>query len=134
MMDDDAGWSLTGDGHLEGPGDELGVLVGRHGPADDLPRADVEDDGKEEEAGPGRDIGDVGHPATIGSRGGEVPLQEVGRRPGPVVTSSGPAELPPGHALKVGFAHEPSHLVAPHRFVLFVDQLARDPAIAIGLA
>jgi hypothetical protein len=134
MVDDHTLRSLSGDGHLEGPGDELGVLVGRHRPPDDLPRADVEDDGKEEEAGPGRDVGDVGHPPAVGSRCGEVPLQEVGSWSSPVVPSSGPTELPPGHALEVGHPHEPGHLMAPHHLVVAVDQLARDPAIAIGLA
>jgi hypothetical protein len=133
MMDDDTGWSLTGDGHLEGPGDELGVLVGRHRPPHHLPRADVEDDRQEQESGPGGDVGDVGHPPTVGSRGAEVPLQEVRSRSGPVVSSSGPTELPPGHTLEMGQAHEPGDLMAPDHFVVFVDQLARDPAIAIGL-
>ena len=131
-MDDDAGRPAPSHGHLEGSGHELGVLVGRHGPADHLAGEDIEHGGQEQEAGPGGHVGDVSDPPLVGSRGCEVPVQEIGGRSGPVVSPGGPTELPPGHSLELGLSHETSHPVSPHLFSLFVDQLGGDPAIPIG--
>lgn len=78
VVDDDTFRALAGDRHLERPAHQFCGLPGRHRPPEQLPRADVEDDGQEEEARPGRDIGDVGDPALLGRLGREIPIEEVG--------------------------------------------------------
>jgi len=133
MVDHDTIWTLAGDSHLEGSGDELGVLVRRHRPPHDLTGEDVEHHGQEEEAGPCRDIRDVGHPPLARSGRGEVTLHEVRRRPGPLVSAGGATELAPGHALDAGVDHEPGHPVASHFLVVLFDQFGPDAPIAIGL-
>ena len=132
VMDDDAVGLLAGDGHLERPRHQLGVLVGRHRPAHHLAGIDVEDHGQEQEAGPRRHVGDVGHPAMVGPRSREVALEEVRCGPGPVVSPGRAAELAPGHALEVRFLHEASDAVAPRLLAVLVDQLGSDAPIAIG--
>src|SRR5205807_10280496 len=42
--------------HVEGVEDEVGAQVRRHRPAHDAAAPGIEDDGKVEEAGPGRDV------------------------------------------------------------------------------
>jgi len=134
MVHHDTVWTLAGDGHLQGPGDELGVLVGRHRPAHDPAGEDVEHHGQEQESRPGGHVGDVGHPPLPRSRGGEVSLHEVGRRAGPLVSAGGATELAPGHALDAGVVHQPGHPVGSHLLVVLCDQLGPDAPIAIGLS
>jgi len=133
VVDDDTIRTLAGDGHLEGSGDELGVLVGRHRPAHDPPGEDIEDDRQEQEARPRGDVGDVGHPPLPRSRGGEVTFHEIRGGTGPLVAAGGAAELAPGHALDAGAVHQPGYPVASHILVVLFDQLGSDAPIAIGL-
>jgi hypothetical protein len=133
MMDHDTDRTLAGDGHLQGPRDELRVLVRRHGPPHDPTGEDIEHHGQEQEARPGGDVGDVGHPPLSRSGRGEVTLHEVGGGTGPLVSAGGAAERPPGHALDAGVAHEPGYPVASHVLVVFFDQLGPHASIAIGL-
>ena len=58
---------------------ELGAQVRRHRPADDAAAPDIEHDGQVEEARPGRDVGDVGHPELVRAVGREVPIDQIGR-------------------------------------------------------
>jgi len=134
VVHDDPGGSLTGNGHPQGLGDELGVLVSRHGPADHLPREDVEDDGEEQEARPGGDVGDVGHPALVGSGGTEVALHEVRGGTGPVVSPGGATELPSRHPLELGLCHKPGHPVPTHVLAVLLDELGGHPPVSVGLS
>ena len=67
--------------HVERVEDELGAQMRRHRPADDAPAPRVEHDGEVEEAGPRRDVGDVGDPELVGPGRREVAVDEIGRGP-----------------------------------------------------
>jgi hypothetical protein len=60
--------AALGERHVERVKDEVGAQVRRHRPADDATAPRVEDNGEVQEAGPGRDVRDVGDPELI--RGG----------------------------------------------------------------
>ena len=134
MVHDDVCGPAPADGHAQCPGDDLGLEAGRHGPADNAPAEDVQNDRQEDEALPGRDVGDVGHPSPVRPRGGEVPVDEVGDRLIALVPAGRAAEPAPGDALDPGLAHQPCHPVATDLLALAVGELGRDPAVAVGAA
>ena len=74
--------AALGERHVERVEDEVGAQVRRHRPADDATAPRVEDDGQVQEAGPGRDVRDVGDPELIGTGGDELALDQIGCRPG----------------------------------------------------
>ena len=78
MMDDGVGSALR-ERHVEGTEHQLGPQVRLQGPADDASRPDIEHAGEVEQAGPRRDVGDVGDPEAVRPRGGEL----AGDRPDP---------------------------------------------------
>jgi hypothetical protein len=53
-------------------------LAVAHGPADQSPAIEIPHPSQVELALSGHELGDVGHPALIGSAGGEVTLEEIG--------------------------------------------------------
>jgi len=66
------------DGHLEGIEREVGTQRGRDPPAHDAATEGVDDEGRIAEAAWGPDIGEVGHPETVGSVRAEGAMHEVG--------------------------------------------------------
>ncbi len=81
MMDDGRRPTLA-EGHVEGVEHQAGAQMVGHGPADDAPAEDVEHHSKIEEAGRGRDVGNVGDPQMVGRRRLEVAIDQVGRGSG----------------------------------------------------
>jgi len=72
--------STAGDAHGDRVGDDLGLEVVAHRPADDPARVDVGHDGEEEVALARLDIGDVRTPLLVGPGRGEIALEAVRRR------------------------------------------------------
>ena len=72
---------VGGDRHVEGVEDQLGSHVARHRPADDEPAEHVDDDRDVQEARPGRDVRDVGHPQPIRARRRKFRLTRSGAGP-----------------------------------------------------
>ena len=71
--------------HVQGIEHELGVQAGGHRPADDAAAERIECDGQVEEAGPRRNVGDIGHPQHVRARRLELAVHPVERaRRGPV--------------------------------------------------
>ena len=66
--------------HVEGAQHELGPQVRGHRPPDHAPAERIQRDGEVEEPGPGRNVGDVGHPQAVGGLDREVPIHEGARR------------------------------------------------------
>ena len=64
-------------GHVEGVEDEGGGHGAGRLPADQAAGEDVDDEGDIDDTRPGRAVGEVGHPQGVGTRGGEVPVDEV---------------------------------------------------------
>jgi len=56
-----------------------GAQGARHSPAHDPAAEGVDDEGDEAEAGPGRDVGDVGEPEAVWGGRAEGALHEIGR-------------------------------------------------------
>jgi hypothetical protein len=73
VVDDAIGTALP-DGHVQRIQDEARSKVVGHRPADHTATERVDDDGQEQEAGPGWDVRDVGHPELVNGRRGEVAL------------------------------------------------------------
>jgi hypothetical protein len=63
-MDDIVGTPLL-DGHVQSRQNQLFAEMGRHRQPHDLATPDVHHDRQIEEAGPGRNVGDVRHPQLI---------------------------------------------------------------------
>ena len=86
----------------------------RHSPADDLPRVDVDHEGDEDEAIPGRDVGQVCDPELVGPRRREVALHEI-RWTHRRVVADRRLELPAAnHALEAHPLHQPLHRAPRH--------------------
>jgi hypothetical protein len=64
--------------HVQGVEHQLRVQGRRHRPADDAAAERIECDRQLEEAGPGRNVGDIGHPQQVRALGGEVALDQIG--------------------------------------------------------
>src|SRR4030095_3138720 len=71
MMDHGGGPPLR-HSHVESIEHQLSAQVRRHRPADYAATPRIEDDSQIEEAGPGRDVGDIRHPELIRPGRGEI--------------------------------------------------------------
>ena len=134
MVYDDVDRAAALHRHAQRVGDELGALVGRHRPADDPAAEDIDDDGQEQKARPGRDVGDVSDPALVGSGGGEVAGEQVGSWTGSVIAARRATEPAAGHAGEAAASHQASYAVTPDDVATTVAELGADTSIAIGLA
>jgi len=76
---------------------------------------------QEQEASPGGDVGDVGHPELIRARRRKVPVHQVRRGPGSLGPERGMRPLPRTHALDLGLSHHPGHPVQAGRGTPFLE-------------
>lgn len=129
-MDDSEGSSPV-DGHVESLKDELRPQVSLHGPADHAPAARIEHDCEEEEARPGRDLGDVRHPEPVRTLDDETALNEVGRHRCTLAADGGGDEAATAHSTQARRTHEASDALAPQPRPL-VDELGVNPGHAVG--
>jgi hypothetical protein len=67
--------------HVQRLEHELGSEMVGHRPAHDPPAERVEHHRQEQKTRPGRDVGDIGDPQTVGGIGHELALHQIGRRP-----------------------------------------------------
>jgi hypothetical protein len=93
-------------GHVQGVQHQLRAQVCGHGPTDHAPAPGVQHDRQEEEAGRGRDVGNVGHPEAIGAGRVKLPLDEIRRGRRGRVAACGDERPAPAHALQAGGAHQ----------------------------
>jgi len=132
LLDGVAGLVTPPQGHLQRVEDQLGALGGGRGPAHDGPRVQVDDERDVHDAGPGGHASEVGYPAPVRGRGGEVAPQQVGR-PRMAIVGDGGTDLPatphPGDAQ---LAHQPLHGAPGDRDAL-PAQLAPDLERAVDL-
>jgi hypothetical protein len=98
--------------HVERGEGKLGAQVRFHGPANYPPAPGVQHDREIQKAGPDRYVRDVRHPQPIGPRGGELPLDEIRRRPGRGIPDCRPELLAAAHAVQARGAHQPSDALA----------------------
>jgi hypothetical protein len=81
------------------------VQAGSHRPADDAAAERIECDCQIEEAGPRRNVGDIGHPQHVRALGGEVALDQIGGLSGAVANRRGD-EPAAADANKACLAHQ----------------------------
>ena len=103
----------------------------RHRPADHTAAPRIDDHRQIQEARPGRDVGDVGHPELIGAVGREVTLDKVGRRTriGAALRRLG-ATPSPAHAPDAFLLHQPAHALLTDTLTLVLE-LRVDPGAAV---
>ena len=82
-----------------------------HRPTDDPPREGIENHGQVEKAGPGRDVGDIGHPQNVRRIGIEVAIDQVTGRTHPFVTDRRACRLAAAYTLQAGGPHQPFHTI-----------------------
>jgi hypothetical protein len=119
--------------HVQGIEHELSPQVRCHRPADDAAAPRVENDGEVQEAGPGRDVRDVGDPELIGSGRGEVALDEVRRGPRVLRADRRARPLAATHADQAGCTHQARDPLAAHVHALSC-QLRVHPRHAVRAA
>src|ERR671924_103139 len=108
-------WSTQPVRHFERVEDQVGAQMRCELPADDRPAVAVEDEGEVDEAAPGPQVGDVGHPLLVRPARREVALQEVA---GPLerclVDDRCAPPLAAADAFEAFLAHQPGDMVAAH--------------------
>ena len=102
------------DGHLERVQGQVGAQRPGSLPADQEAAEGVDDKGHINKAGPGGDVGEVGHPQLVGPGCREVPRHQVGWPRRGHIRRGRPASLPAADACKVKLAHQALHGAAGH--------------------
>jgi len=107
-MDDQAGCRLAlANRHLQSHAHQLGRHAGRHRPADDLTRIQVQYGGQIQPAAPRADIGDIRHPSLIGRRRRKSAIQYVVEYRQVVLAVGGVNEFPLPYRLELMGTHRP---------------------------
>ena len=84
-----------------------------------------------EEPGPGRDIGDIGHPQAIGLGRIKVALDQIRRRARVAIAHRGVDPLAPAGADQTGLFHQPRHPLTSY-FKALCSELGVDPRRTVG--
>ena len=99
-------------------------------PTDDPPGAGVDDEGDIDEAGPGRDIGEIREPQTVWSGSAELSVHAIQRTESRLVADRCPQRLAPDRPPKAHIPHQPGDRAASDAEA-FPPQLTPDLAHAI---
>jgi hypothetical protein len=94
---------------------EAGVRRAGDAPADDAPGKGVDDEGDIDEAGPGRDVGEVGYPQGVWARRRELPINAIERAWGRRIADCGTDRLAPHDPLQAHRPHQARHGAAGDR-------------------
>ncbi len=94
---------------LQGGEHEVGVQRARDVPADDVAREGVDDEGDVGEAGPGADVGEVGHPEPVGGGGWKSRCTRSSGRRCRLVRDGRAQPAGPHDASQAQVAHQPLH-------------------------
>jgi len=92
---------------LERIQDEVRPCRTRHAPADDAPGERIDHEGDVDEAGPGRDVGEVRYPEHVRLRCPELPVDPVERTWRRWIADRGPDSLAANGAFDPHLPHEP---------------------------
>lgn len=118
-----------GQRHDQRVDDQVGGLAFAHRPAGQALIVQVLDAGQEQLPVEAGELGDVGHPALIGLRGGEVALEQIRGRRG--VGLATPPLPPAVSAHETAFGHDPRHALSGTAPTT-VAKLPRDPRGPVG--
>ena len=119
-------------GHLQRLDHQRGAKMPRHGPTDDAPAEHVEDDGQVQEAGQGRDVGDVGDPEPVRRVRLEAPLDPIRGRAGLGIPACRARAAAPAHPGDADGPHNPGDPLAAHRDTA-LGQLGVNPRSTIRI-
>src|SRR3954454_7700353 len=120
--------------HIESRGHQFGAEMVLHGPAHDFAAPDINDHCQIQKVlARGRNVGDVGDPELIRSRGREVPLDQIGGRPRRAILLRGPRPFAAADAHELVLSHQTSDSLASDR-TSFGLQLLVDARGSIGSA
>jgi hypothetical protein len=112
--------------HVQGLQDQLGAQMRGHRPAHHPTAPGVHHHGQVQEARPGRDVGDVGHPEPIATLGREVPVHQVRGRTALRIPLRGGDLATPTGSPQPRLTHQASHPLAAHQLAASV-QFGVDP-------
>src|SRR5215213_804847 len=101
-------------GLLQGIQHEAGVSAPRDPPAYDPTSIGIDHEGHVDEAGPGRDVGEVRDPEHVWARRLELPVDAIERARRGLVADRGPHRLAPHGPLQAHGPHQPRHRAARH--------------------
>jgi hypothetical protein len=101
--------------HIEGVENQWCALVRRRGPTHDRPGVHVNDERDVDDAGEGGHVGEVGDPAPVRGRGGEVPGNQVLGSLVARISDCRADLLTAQHPPQASIAHEPLDGAAGHR-------------------
>ena len=110
---------------------EARVSAARHPPADDAAGVGVDDEGDIDEASPGGDIGEIGHPQHIRARRLELAVDVIERTGRRAVAYRGAHGSAPDRPLQAHLLHQPRHRAASDVMTL-APQLAPHLAHAVN--
>src|SRR3954463_7837041 len=91
---------------------EAGVRRPAHPPADDAPGIGIDHEGHVDEAGPGRDVGEIGDPEHVRARGLKLPIDAIERARRGLIADRGPHRLAPHGPLQAHGPHQARHRAA----------------------
>jgi len=119
--------------HVQGIEHELGFKIMAHGPADDAPREGIQHNGQVQEPGPGRDIGDVGHPEPVWRIGVEIPVDQIASRPHPFVPEGRTGSFSAADASQAHRFHQAFDTLSADMDAV-IDEFSVDARRTIGLS
>ena len=109
------------DRHVERVENQLGSQMVSHRPADNPTAVRVEYYGKVQEAGPRRNVGDIGDPELVRPLGAKVPVDEIGRRSRIAVSDGGSRPSASANPANAALSHQSSDALARHVNTLFAE-------------
>src|SRR3990172_2721081 len=110
---------------------QLGAQMGFHRPADHLARPYIEHHCEIQEAGPGRDVGDIRHPQLIGTVGLELAIDQVTGHGVGRVADRRAHEALWHHAAQARGAHEARHALLADEDAMIVGEFSVDVRRAV---
>jgi hypothetical protein len=116
---------------LESLDGEVAVVHGGQRPADDVPREQVQDDGEEQLAVAGDQLGGVAHPPLVRAFRRELAVEEVGGYRLVVVAHRGALETLACARLQPFLSHDPGDALLAHEDVVRCE-LGVDPRAPVG--
>ena len=128
-VDEGAPWPAVTHRREHGIEDQLAVERGSRGPADDLPREQVQNYREIEPALPCPDVRDVGDPSRVWPRHGELPLEDIGDQGRRLANVLAPGAIAVQGA-QVVLAHQPLDAMLAAGFSRFA-QIEKDARRAL---
>ena len=121
------------DGHLQGIQDQFRSQMVGHRPTDNSSAEGIDHHCQVQEPGPCSDIGYIGDPELVRPVGGEITLDQIGRRGFSRLSDRSTNPFPSANTLQARSTHETGHPLAPNSHS-FIPQLLMHTRGAIGVS